>query len=93
MSAAVHVTREQLTAALEEFRLAVRTPAGREESGAVADPDGVAEVLHATLSCLAAQFPEKFAPLRCEKCGRYPAGHRGACIYSRQVAPYETERE
>jgi hypothetical protein len=94
VSAAVHVTREQLTAALEEFRLAVRTPAGREESGAVADPDGVAEVLHATLSCLAAQFPEKFAPPRCEKCGRYPAGHRGgACIYPRQVAPYETERE
>ena len=48
------ITREQLGAELEEFRLAVRTPAGRQESGIVADPDDVAEVLHATLSRMAA---------------------------------------
>jgi hypothetical protein len=50
----ITITREQLTAALEEFRLAVRTHAGYQESGVIANPDKVAEVLYATLSRIAA---------------------------------------
>ena len=49
------VTRADLAAALDGFRLAVRTHAGHQESGEIACPDEVAGALHATLSRIAAE--------------------------------------
>jgi tellurite resistance protein len=55
------VTRAELAEALTEFRLAVRTGAGYQ-SGPVGDPEGVAGVLHAALSRIAAERKPDSAP-------------------------------
>ncbi len=46
---------DELVEALTGFRLAVRTHAGYQESGEIANPDVVADALHATLSRIAAE--------------------------------------
>ena len=49
------ITRDNLTDALTEFYLPVRTHRGYQESGQVAHPGEVADVLYATLSRIAAE--------------------------------------
>jgi hypothetical protein len=48
-------TRDELLEALTGFRLAVRNHRGYQEAGEIAHPEDVADVLHATLSRIAAE--------------------------------------
>ena len=75
------VTRDDLAAALDGFRLAVRTHAGYQESGTIACPDEVAGALHATLSRIAAErSPDR------------PAKAAGDDPYVRETGRLEDER-
>jgi hypothetical protein len=69
MPDAIPVTAGQLAAALDGFILAVVVPSGTRylrgelpmtARGEIDNPEEVANVLHATLTRVAAEFPEKF---------------------------------